>query len=1018
MMKRLLAIAGIACSAAVSFAQTMNVQTANVTTAFKAALTGDMTYSGGGTELTVCGKTFKVSDIARIYIDDNEVADNTVSVSYAGTTAQVVMAGNIAQYMTVAVDGAHVTLEQSADVVDEITYTLTGTASDGSFTMDGKLKATVVLNGVNLTSGRGAAVDIKNGKRIDIVVADGTTNVFADYAQGAQKACFFVNGHAEFSGGGTVSLVGNAKHAYRSDEYTKLKKTFTGTINVQKAVGDGLHVEQYLEMNSGNVIVDHVGGDGIDVAATTNTADEFNGQAFINGGTLTITTAADDVKSLKSEMDMTINGGALKLTATGAGSKAIGTKGALNVNGGRVEALALGGVYAEGTTNEAKPNAVKAAGVITIGDGEFYAVSKNKAFNTDIASAGFVINGGKLMGVGAKASASVSGTQAAGYYKDVDVSGGQTLTYDGISYTVPTGYSCSGAYILVSPSGKTKVSELADNNVAVVWSGSSATVDIADNIADQVTASITGAHVALVADNTVADEIVYTLSGTSTSGSFYMDGSYKSTIVFNSLNLTCADSAAVNIRNGKRIKVILADNTQNSLVDAAKGSQKACFMVNGHTHFEGNGSLTLTGNAKHAFWGDEYVKMESGSVTVKKAVLDGFNVNQYFLQTGGKVVVEGVGDDGVVVSFEKTAAGTIDTSDADNTGAFTVQGGEMSINVTATAAKGIKAEGPVVIGDEVAQTTVTVNSSGGVDTSVSNDPKGSVCMKSEKSITVNGGTLTLKATGQGGRAMTSGGTIDFNGGVVNARAEGANYGTTSGGGPGGGHGGWPWGGGTSSGNSKSAKGIKSAGDLSVSGGSLTVYSASHEGMESKGKMNISGGVINVQGGDDAVNSALDMTITGGTVYAYSTGNDGIDSNGNMYIKGGVVIGYGAGGAEAGLDVAERKTMVFTGGQIFGIGGRVDGYPSSSTGSQAYGYTTSSVSSSGYYVLAKGSTPIFAVKVPKSYSGIVLVSSPSMESGTSYTIGSATSVNGEIVNGFVSSPTVGSLSGSKTFTARR
>ena len=1012
-MKRLLVIAGIACSAATSFAQTMNVQTANVTTAFRAAQTGDMTYSGGGSELTVCGKTFMVSDITRIYIDDSEVADNTVNVNYAGTTAQVVMAGNIAQYMTVTVDGAHVTLVQSADVTDEITYNLSGMASDGSFTMDGELKSTVVLNGVSLTSGRGAAVDIKNGKRIDIVVADGTTNTFADYASGTQKACFFVNGHAEFSGGGSVSLTGNAKHAYRSDEYTKLKKTFSGTISVVKAAADGLHVEQYLEMNGGNVVIDNVAGDGIDVAATTNLADEFNGQVFINGGTITATTTADDVKTLKSEADMNISDGTLKLTAKGAGSKAIGTKGALNVSGGRVEALALGGVFAEGTTSEAKPNAVKATGVITVSGGEFYAVSNNKAFNTDVASGGFIINGGKLMGVGAKASASVSGTQAAAYYKGVNVSGGLTLTYDGISYTVPAGYSYSGAYVLVSPSGSAKVSQLADNNVEVVWNGSSASVDIADNIASQVTASVSGAHVALVADDTVADEIVYTLSGTSQSGSFYMDGSYKATVVFNGLNLTCADSAAVNIRNGKRIKVILADNTQNYLVDAAKGSQKACFMVNGHTHFEGNGSLTLTGNAKHAFWGDEYVKVESGSITVKKATQDGFNVNQFFLLTGGAVAVEAVGDDGIAVSFEKTASGAIDTSDADNTGAFTVQGGELTISVTATGAKGIKAEGPVVIGDELAQTKVTVKSTGGVDTSVSNDLKSSVCLKSDKSITVNGGTLTLTATGQGGRAMTSDGTIDFNGGIVNARAEGTNYGTSSGGG---GHGGWPWGG--SSSNSKNAKGIKAAGDLSVSGGSLTVYSANHEGMESKGKMNISGGVINVQAKDDAINSALDMTITDGMVYAYSSGNDGIDSNGNMYIKGGVVVGFGAGGAEAGLDVAERKTMVFTGGQIFGIGGRIDGYPSSTTGSQAYGYTSSSVSSSAYYVLTKDSSPIFAVKVPKSYSGIVLVSSPSMTSGTSYTIGAATSVSGEVVNGFVASPSVGSLSGSRTFTARK
>ena len=449
-MKRTVILLAAACIAGTAFAQTMNIRTGSVTTAVAAAQAGDMTYANNGTELTVMGKTFNVSDIDKIYVDDSTIEDNTVSISYNGAAAEVVVAGNIASHLTTTVDGAYVTIVQDADVADEITYTLSGASSDGAFTMDGELKATVVLDGVSLTSNRGAAIDIENGKRIAIVVNDGTTNTFADYATGAQKSCFFVNGHAEFTGEGTINLTGNAKHAYRSDEYTQLKKSFAGTINVLASAGDGLHVEQYLEMNGGTLNVSNVAADAIDVAATNDLTDEFNGQMFINGGTIIATAEGGDVKVLKADADIAITDGALTLTATGAGSKAISTKGALSISGGKVEALSLGGVYNDGLADEAKPNSIKATGIITISGGEVYSVATNKAFNTDVTSNGFVINGGTVMGIGGKASAHATGSQTIRTTSGYKVTAGATVTYGGVSYTLPESYTRTSIYIVAS----------------------------------------------------------------------------------------------------------------------------------------------------------------------------------------------------------------------------------------------------------------------------------------------------------------------------------------------------------------------------------------------------------------------------------------------------------------------------------------------------------------------------------------------------------------------------------------
>ena len=176
----------------VAGAQTLNVQVGDVTYQFPAAQTGDMTYSNG-TTLTIMGKEFAISDITGMVVDKSEVTDNQVTVSYNGTTAKVTVAGNVAQYLTPVVSGAHVSIAQSDDLAEEVTYTLSGESTDGEFYMSGSYKATVELNGLTLTNTTpvksGAAVHIQNGKRIKVKIVTGTTNTLIDASTGSQKGC-------------------------------------------------------------------------------------------------------------------------------------------------------------------------------------------------------------------------------------------------------------------------------------------------------------------------------------------------------------------------------------------------------------------------------------------------------------------------------------------------------------------------------------------------------------------------------------------------------------------------------------------------------------------------------------------------------------------------------------------------------------------------------------------------------------------------------------------------------------
>ena len=274
----------MACTLCMEAQQTMWVHTGQVKWAFTTSQLGQMPITDA-TSVTILDKVFAVSDIDSITVDKQEWPDNNIAVTYNGSTAQVTVAGNIAKNITLAtVTGANVAIIQDPEAVaDEYTYTLSGTSGNGSFWMDGKYKMTLVLDNLTLTSADSAAVNIRNGKRIAVTLVG--DNVLADGAGGSQKGCFAVKGHPEVGGSGNLTLTGNAKHALWTGEYLQLKKKFTGTITVAKSAGDGFNINQYFQLNGGNVVVSNVADDGIQVGVTDELTDERCDLLFSDGMT-------------------------------------------------------------------------------------------------------------------------------------------------------------------------------------------------------------------------------------------------------------------------------------------------------------------------------------------------------------------------------------------------------------------------------------------------------------------------------------------------------------------------------------------------------------------------------------------------------------------------------------------------------------------------------------------------------------------------------------------------------------
>ena len=416
-MKKIFALISALVLTIAATGQTLNVKVGNVIYQYPASQTGEMTYSNG-TTLTILGKTFSLSDIDAMTVDNSEVEDNRVTVEYESSLAKVYVAGNVAKYVTPTINDAHITIAQSNTSAvddDEITYQLSGTTSNGSLSLSGSYKCTVSLAGVTLTNPSGAAINITNSKRIQISAKKGTVNTLADGANGSQKACIYSKGQIQLQGGGTLNVSGNTKHGIKSASYISIKNL---TLNITSAVGDGISCEEYMQMKSGVVTISGVGDDGIqcDLSGDTSTGetedhdDEDSGNVYIEGGTLTITTTAVASKGIKADGDirvtdgivnvtttgngtydsddkdakgcsglnadgnMTISGGTLTLKSTGSGGKCIKVDGKLNVTGGVIEATTTGGTYKYGNV-DAQPKAIKCDGDMTVSGGSIKATS-------------------------------------------------------------------------------------------------------------------------------------------------------------------------------------------------------------------------------------------------------------------------------------------------------------------------------------------------------------------------------------------------------------------------------------------------------------------------------------------------------------------------------------------------------------------------------------------------------------------------------------------------------------------
>ena len=269
------------------------------------------------------------------------------------------------------------------------------------------------------------------------------------------------------------------------------------------------------------------------------------------------------------------------------------------------------------------------------------------------------------------------------------------------------------------------------NTIYIAYSGTSVTVTGDDN--GYVTTD--GANVT-VNTGTDTDSLLLVLSGTTTDGSLLVYRSKKYGIQLNSVNITNADGPAINNQCGKSLYLQVVSGTTNTLTDGTTYTeqsydQKGALFSEGQIYFSGTGTLTVTGNCKHAIACDDYIVLDEATISATTSTGHGIKVN-----------------DGIWIN-----SGTID------------------ISVSSEAGRGIKCDSVVVItGGDI---TISTTGDDVYDTDEA-DYSSAACIKCDYPFTMTGGTLTMTSSGDGGKGLNCDGAVTVSGGTFSAITTGGN----------------------------------------------------------------------------------------------------------------------------------------------------------------------------------------------------------------------------------------------------
>ncbi|MFE5292088.1 carbohydrate-binding domain-containing protein [Isoptericola sp. NPDC056618] len=268
------------------------------------------TDNSGRSAQDVLAENLSSEDTAALADATWDTADE-VAVTLDGDSASVSAA---ASGDGVTVDGSTVTITEPG------TYRVSGTLDDGQVVVDSSADGVVrlVLDGADVTSSTGAAIDVRDADQVSVVLADGSTNRLEDAAEyadttsdNAANAALYSTADLAVSGGGALDVVGNANDGITGKDGLVIA---SGSITVD-AADDAIRGKDYLVVSGGTVDVT-AGGDGLKSDADD---DVTAGYVALTGGDVTVEAGSDGVQGFT---DVAITDGTLTVTGSEEGVEA------------------------------------------------------------------------------------------------------------------------------------------------------------------------------------------------------------------------------------------------------------------------------------------------------------------------------------------------------------------------------------------------------------------------------------------------------------------------------------------------------------------------------------------------------------------------------------------------------------------------------------------------------------------------------------------------------------------------
>lgn len=432
---------------------------------------------------------------------------------------------------------------------------------------------------------------------------------------------------------------------------------------------------------------------------------------------------------------------------------------------------------------------------------------------------------------------------------------------------------------------------------------------------------------------TISKEGTYVLSGALSEGQIVVDAdSAKVQLVLDNVDITCASSAAIYIKNADKTFITLADGSENILMNTAEyeaiddNNIDAVIFSKDDMTLNGKGTLTINSEYGHGIVSKDDLKLVSGTcnITAKNHALSGKDsvriaAGTYNLTSGKDGIHSENADDDekgfvYIASGDFTIESTGDGIDASyvvqiDDGDFEITAGGGAENATKTyndmpggdpggdmgggapggeAPSGDKPSGEAPSGDKPSGEAPSGDTSSGSGSN--GDPSGSDSGKQtgqtppdkpdgdsfdgsrpDEKASDNADSQTSQTPpDKSGKDTSDGQQFD-----KNSQSKDAADSTTASGA-------------SSDTESETASGTSSDTDSeAASSASYDTDTTSTKGIKSDGALYVNGGTFTINSADDSFHSNSDVTINDGT-YTISSGDDGMHADSALLVNGGTI----------------------------------------------------------------------------------------------------------------------------------